>query len=36
MKLSKYIRNYINNVLGYLNTENVFQRIENHWKELKR
>lgn len=22
-------------VLGYLSAENVFQRIENHWKELK-
>lgn len=23
-------------VIGYLTAENVFQRIENHWKELKR
>ena len=23
-------------VLGYLTAENVFQRIENHWKELNR
>ena len=26
MKLSKDICNYINNVLGYLTTENVFQK----------
>lgn len=25
-----------NDVLGYLTAENVFQRIEKHWKELKR
>lgn len=24
-----------NDVLGYLTAENVFQRIEKHWKELK-
>ena len=23
-------------VIGYLTAENVFQRIEKHWKELKR
>ena len=42
MKLSKDICNYINNVLGYLTTENVFQsfekhhkRIKNNWKKIK-
>ena len=35
MKLSKDICNYINNVLGYLTTENVFQRIEKHHKRIK-
>ena len=25
-----------NDVLGYLTAENVFKRIEKHWKELKR